>query len=100
MTKTKLAVICTFLFVIANMFRRRRQMQKSPVWKGFLSESLQIEDYRNLSLFEKLVFWVNYPTSYFRYLQVILWDHIDRLNFRSSRARYTKMGSINFGVKH
>ena len=65
-------------------------MQKSIVWKGFLSESLQIEDYRNLSLFKKLVFWVNYPFSYVRFLRVVVWDRIDILYFRDSRARSTK----------
>jgi hypothetical protein len=60
-------------------------MQKSLVWKGFLSESLQIEDYRNLSLFKKLVFWVNYPISYVIYLRVVVWDCIDRLSFRESK---------------
>ena len=75
-------------------------MQKSIVWKGFLGESLQIEDYRNLSIFNKLFFWVNYPISYDRYLWVVVWDRIDRLRFRESRARYTKMGSTNIGVKY
>ena len=72
------------------MFRRRKHMQKSLVWKGFLSESLQIEDYRNLSLFKKLVFWVNYPFSYVRFLRVVVWDCIDRLHFGDSKARFTK----------
>ena len=65
-------------------------MQKSLVWKGFLSESLQIEDYRNLSLFKKLVFWVNYPFSYVRFLRVVVWDRIDRLHFRDSKAGFAK----------
>lgn len=42
-------------------------MQKSLVWKGFLSESMWVEDYRNLSFFKKLVFWVNYPFSYAKF---------------------------------
>ena len=67
-------------------------MQKSPVWRGFLSESMWIEDYRNLSLFRKLIFWVNYPFSYAKYLWVVIWDRIDRLSFRDSKARYTKIG--------
>jgi len=75
-------------------------MQKSLVWKGFLSESLQIEDYRNLSLFKKLVFWMNYPISYVRYLQVVVWDRIDRLIFRESKVGYTKTCSTNIGVKY
>jgi hypothetical protein len=65
-------------------------MQKSVVWRGFLSESMWVEDYRNLSLFKKLIFWVNYPFSYAKYLRVVVWDHIDRLCFRNSGARYTK----------
>jgi hypothetical protein len=65
-------------------------MQKSLVWRGFLSESMWVEDYRNLSLFKKLVFWVNYPFSYAKFLWVVVWDRIDRLCFRDSRARYTK----------
>jgi len=100
MTKKTFAIVCTFLFIIANMFRRRKHMQKSLVWKGFLSESMQGEGYRNLSLFKKLVFWVNYPISYVRYLRVVVWDRIDRLSFRESRARYTKMGSTCIGVKY
>ena len=100
MTNKIFAIACTFLFIIAQMFRRRKHMQKSLVWKGFLSESMQVEDYRNLSLFKKLVFWVNYPISYFRYLRVIVWDRIDRLCFRESRATYTKIGSTSIGVKH
>jgi hypothetical protein len=75
-------------------------MQKSLVWKGFLSESLQIEDYRNLSLLKELVFWVNYPISYVRYLRVVVWDRIDRLSFRETRAGYTKMGSANISIKY
>lgn len=65
-------------------------MQKSLVWKGFLSESLQIEDYRNLSLFKKLVFWMNYPFSYVRFLHVVGWDRIDRLHFGDAKAIFTK----------
>lgn len=65
-------------------------MQKSLVWRGFLSESMWVDDYRNLSLFKKLVFWVYYPFSYAKFLWVVVWDRIDRLCFRDSRARYTK----------
>jgi hypothetical protein len=75
-------------------------MQKSLIWKGFLTESEQIEDYRNLSLFKKLTFWVNFPFSYAKYLQVVVWDRIDRLCFRDSRARFTKMGSATISVKY
>jgi hypothetical protein len=67
-------------------------MQKSFVWRGFLSESMWVEDYRNLSLFKKLVFWVNYPFSYAKFSWVVVWDRIDGLCFRDSRARYTKTG--------
>lgn len=66
-------------------------MQKSLVWRGFLSESMWIEDYRNLSLSNKLVFWGNYPFSYAKFLWVVVWDRIDRLCFKNSRARYTKV---------
>jgi hypothetical protein len=100
MTKNQFAIAFTFLFIIAQMLRRRKHMQKSLVWKGFLSESLQLEDYRNLSLFRKLVFWVNYPISYVKYLRVVVWDRIDRLCFRESRAKYTKVGSTSIGVKY
>lgn len=100
MTNKIFAIVCTFLFIIAQMFRRRKHMQKSLVWKGFLSESMQVEDYRNLSLFKKSVFWVNYPSSYVIFLWVIVWDRIDRLCFRESRARYTKIGSTSISVKH
>ena len=65
-------------------------MQKSLVWKGFLSESIWVEGYRDLSPFKKLVFWVNYPFSYVRYLWDVVWDRIDRLYFKYSRARSTK----------
>jgi hypothetical protein len=75
-------------------------MQKSLVWKGFLSESMRGEDYRNLSHFKKLVFWVNYPFSYVRYLRVVVWDRIDRLCFRDSLARFTKMDSTTISVKY
>lgn len=74
------------------MFKRWKHMQKSLVWKGFLSESMWVDDYRNLSLFKKLVFWVNYPFSYAKFLWVVVWDHIDRLGFRDSSARSTKTG--------
>lgn len=67
-------------------------MQKSLVWKGFLSESMWVDDYRNLSLFKKLVFWVNYPFSYAKFLWVVVWDRIDRLCSRDSSARSTKTG--------
>lgn len=67
-------------------------MQKSPVWRGFLSESMWVDDYRNLSLFRKLAFWVNYPFSYAKYLWVVVWDRIDRLYSRDSGASYTKTG--------
>jgi hypothetical protein len=67
-------------------------MQKSHVWRGFLSESMWVDNYGNLSLSEKLVFWVNYPFSYSKFLWVVVWDRIDRLCFRDSRARYTKTG--------
>ena len=100
MSKKIFAIACTFLFIIAHMCRRWKHMQKSIVWKGFLSESMQIEDYRNLSLLKKLVFWMNYPISYVRYLRVVVWDRIDRLSFRESRAIYTKMGSTNIGIKY
>jgi len=75
-------------------------MQKSLVWKGFLNESLQIEDYRNLSLLMKFAFCVNYPSFYVIYLRVVVWDRIDRLSFRESRVRYTKTSSANIGVKY
>lgn len=90
MTKRLFAITCTFLFIIGHMFKRWKKMQKSVVWKGFLRESMWVEDYGNLSLFKKLVFWVNYPLSYAKFLRVVVWDHIDRLCFRDSRARYTK----------
>ncbi|RXA17430.1 hypothetical protein EQO05_12360 [Methanosarcina sp. MSH10X1] len=91
MTKRIFAIAFTF-FVTGHMFRRWKHMQKSPVWRGFLSESMLIEDYGNLSLFRKLVFWVDYPFSYAKYLWVVIWDRIDRLSFRGSRAGYTKTG--------
>lgn len=65
-------------------------MQKSLVWKGFLSESVRGEDYVNLSFFKKLFFWVSYPFYYAKFLYVVVWDRIDRLCFRDSRARPTK----------
>jgi hypothetical protein len=81
MTKKTFAIAFVFFFSVVNMLRRRKRMQKSPVWKGFLTESLQIDDYRKLSPFNKVVFWVNYPVSYVRYLRVVVWDHFDRLSF-------------------
>jgi hypothetical protein len=68
-------------------------MQKSPVWRGFLSESMWVEDYGNLSLFKKLVFWMSYPLSYAKFLWVVVWDRIDRSFFENSRAVYTKTGA-------
>ena len=91
MTKKIFAITCTFLFIIGHMFKRWKHMQKSVFWRGFLSESMWIEDYGNLSLFKKLVFWVNYPVSYAKFLWVVVWDRIDRLFARDSRARYTKV---------
>lgn len=90
MTKRPFAVAFTFLFILGHIFKRRKNMQKSPVWKGFLSESMWIEDYGNLTLFKKLVFWLNYPFSYTKYLWVVIWDHIDRLHFKDSGATYIK----------
>ncbi len=95
MTKKTFAIVCAFLLILAHMFGRRKHMQKSLIWKGFLSESKQIEGYRNLSFFNKLVFWVNYPVSYFIYLRVVVWYRIDRSCFRDSRARSTKMSSTS-----
>jgi len=91
MTKKLFAITCTFLFIIGHMFKRWKHMQKSVFWRGFLSESMWVEDYGNLSLFKKLVFWVNYPFSYAKFLWVVVWDRIDRLFARDSRARYTKV---------
>lgn len=91
MTKRLFVIACTFLFIIGHMFTRRKHMQKSLVWRGFLSESMWVDDYGNLSLFKKLVFWVNYPFSYAKFLWVVVWDRIDRVCFRDSRARYTKI---------
>lgn len=90
MTKRLFAIACAFLFIIDHMPRRRKHMQKSLVWRGFLSESMRVDDYRNLSFFNKLVFWVYYPFSYAKFLWVVVWDRIDRLCFRDSRARSTK----------
>jgi hypothetical protein len=90
MAKNQFAIAFTFFLVIAHMFRRRKHMLKSLVWKGFLSESMWGEDYNNLSLFSKFVFWVNYPFSYAKFLWVVVWDRIDRLSFRNSRAVTTK----------
>lgn len=90
MSKRLFAITCTFLLIIGHMFKRWKHMQKSLVWRGFLTESMWVEDYRNLSLFKKLVFWLDYPLSYAKFLWVIVWDRIDRLCFRESRARYIK----------
>jgi len=90
MTKRLFTITCTFLFIISHIFRRWKHMQKSIVWRGFLSESMLVEDYGNLSLLKKLVFWVNYPFSYAKFLWVVVWDRIDRLCFRDSKAKYTK----------
>ncbi len=89
MTKNQFALAFTFVLLIAHMFKRRKHMKKSLVWKGFLSESMRGEDYKNLSLFKKLVFWVNYPFSYAIFLWVVVWDRIDRLFSRNSRAMST-----------
>lgn len=66
MRKKQFAIACTFFLIIAHMFRRWKQMQKSLVWKGFLSESMWVEGYGDLSPFKKLVFWMNYPFSLMR----------------------------------
>jgi hypothetical protein len=89
-TKKQIALTCIFLLIVAHMFRRWKHMQKSLVWKGFLSESMRGEDYINLSFFRKFVFWFDYPFSYVRFLQVVVWDRIDRLFFRDFRTRPTK----------
>jgi hypothetical protein len=90
MTTKQFVIACTFLFIIAHLFRRRKHMQKSLVWKGFLSESKWGDDYVNLSLFKKFVFWVSYPFYYFKFIQVVVWDRIDIICFRDSRTRSTK----------
>lgn len=91
MAKGLFVIVCTFLFIIGHMFTRRKHMEKSLVWRGFLRESMWVEDYGNLSRFKKLIFWVNYPFSYAKFLWVIVWDRIDRLSFGDSRAKYTKI---------
>lgn len=68
-------------------------MQKSLIWKGFLSESMWVEGYGDLSSCKKLVFWVSYPFSYARFEYDVVWDHIDRVYCIFSRARSTKKGS-------
>jgi len=90
MKKRLFAIAFTFLFIIGRMFTRRKRMKKSPVWRWFLSEAMWVDDYGNLSLFKKLIFWVNYPVSYAKFLWVIAWDRIDRLWFKNSSAGYTK----------
>lgn len=99
MTKRVFAIIFTFLFLTAHIFRRWKHMQKSFFWKGFLTESKQGEDYGNLSFRMKFIFWVKYPVSYSRYLRVIVWDRIDRLSFGKSREKYTKKSNINISLK-
>jgi hypothetical protein len=79
MTKNQFAVVCTFLLMIAHMFRRWKRMQRSLIWKGFLSESMWVEGYKDLSSFKKLVFWVSYPFFYARFIYDVVWDRIDRL---------------------
>jgi hypothetical protein len=59
-------------------------MQKSLSGKDYLSEYMQIEDYKDLSFFKKLIFWMDYPFSY-RYLQVIIWDRFNRLNIKNGQ---------------
>lgn len=95
MTKKQFTVACTSLLIIAYIFRRWKHMQKSLIWKGFLSESMWVESYKDLSLFKKLVFWMNYPFSYARFLWDVVWYRIDRLCIRYSKARSTKQG-LNF----
>lgn len=90
MAKRLFAITFTFLFIIGQMFMRKKRMKKSPVWRGFLSEAMWIDDYKNLSLFKKVIFWVNYPLSYTKYLWVVIWDRLDRLYFRDSRTKYNK----------
>jgi hypothetical protein len=90
MTKRLFAITFTFLFILGQMFMRKKRMQKSAIWRGFLSESMWVDDYKNLSLFKKLMFWVNYPFSYAKYLWVVVWDHLDRSHFMDPRARYNK----------
>lgn len=90
MTKKQLAVVCAFLLIIAHMFRRWKRMQKSLIWKGFLSESMWVEGYKDLSCFKKLVFWVKYPFSYAKFSHDVAWDRIDRLCIIYSETRFTK----------
>lgn len=104
MTKKLFAITFTFLFVLGQMFMRKRRMQKPPAWRGFLNESMWVDDYKNLSLFRKLVFWANYPFSYAKYLWVVVWDRADRLYIRDSKARYNKtkidyQNPINYNMK-
>lgn len=89
-TKKQFAIAGIFLLIIAHIFRRWKHMQKSLIWKGFLSESMRVEGYRELSRFKKLVFWANYPFSYARFLYDVVWYRIDRLYFIYSRARLIK----------
>ena len=51
-----------------------------------------VEDYRNLSFFKKLVFWVNYPFSYAKFLWVVVWDRIDRLSLEIQEQDILKQG--------
>ncbi|KKG05959.1 hypothetical protein [Methanosarcina mazei] len=95
MTKRQFAVVCSFLFIIAHMFRRWKQMQKSHIWKGFLSESMWVEGYGDLSHLRKLLFWLNYPFSYARYSYDVVWDRVDRLGNVYSRTSSTEI-SIEF----
>ncbi len=90
MTKKQFAIVCAFLLIIVHMFRRWKHMQKSLIWKGFLSESMWVEDYRDLSRFRKVIFWINYPFSYVRFSYDVIWDHIDRLYTIYSRTRFAK----------
>ena len=90
MTKKQFAVVCTFLLMIAHMLRQWKRMQKSLIWKGFLSESMWVEGYKDLSSFKKMVFWVNYPFSYARFLYDVVWARIDRLTFIYSKYIQTQ----------
>ncbi|MPM52819.1 hypothetical protein SDC9_99582 [bioreactor metagenome] len=90
MTKKQFAVVCAFLLIIAHMFRRWKRMQKSLIWKGFLSESMWVEGYKDLSYFKKTVFWVKYPFCYAKFTYDVAWYHIDRLCITYSKTRFTK----------
>lgn len=44
-------------------------------WRGFHKESKSFMNYENLSIKDKLKFWIRYPYAYYIYIKNIYFDN-------------------------